>query len=190
MMDLEQRMARMEEEIHILKNQIQSTLLDIEEQIMNHYYPSLRSKDSEDTPSAAPKGQGRPQAVERPEPAPHTADEDAHIAVKRVNLGDLRESKPQAAAQPTNGTAASHSGMVSTAALLSWAKQTMDAIGPRATAEAIESFAAEGYLDAETAELLLQIVSMAPERQDREPANMASVVSALGALGRIVGSHA
>ena len=189
-MDLEQRMAKMEEEIHILKNQIQSTLLDIEEQIMNHYYPSLRSGDEEEAPSASPRGQGRSRVSERPEPEPPTADEGAHIAIKRVTLGDVRQGKPQRVDDGEHRMKAPNADAVNTAALLAWAKQTMDAIGPRATGEAIESFSAEGYLDAETAELLLQVVAMTPERQDGEPANMASVVSALGALGRIVGSHA
>jgi len=42
---LEQRVKTLEYEIKILKNQVQRTLLDIQEQILVHYYPSLRTEE-------------------------------------------------------------------------------------------------------------------------------------------------
>jgi hypothetical protein len=45
-MDLEQRVKALEYEIKILKNEIQRTLLDIQEQILIHYYPALRSEET------------------------------------------------------------------------------------------------------------------------------------------------
>jgi len=41
---LEQRVKNLEYEIKILKSQIQRTLLDIQEQVLVHYYPELRSE--------------------------------------------------------------------------------------------------------------------------------------------------
>lgn len=40
-MALEDRVRELEEELKVLKNEIQTTLLDIQEQILSHYYPSL-----------------------------------------------------------------------------------------------------------------------------------------------------
>ncbi|MCA9944955.1 MAG: hypothetical protein KC449_15830 [Anaerolineales bacterium] len=40
-MALEDRVKELEEELKVLKNEIQTTLLDIQEQILSHYYPSL-----------------------------------------------------------------------------------------------------------------------------------------------------
>ena len=46
-MELEQRVKTLEYEMKILKNEIQRTLLDIQEQILVHYYPSLRSEEDQ-----------------------------------------------------------------------------------------------------------------------------------------------
>jgi hypothetical protein len=44
-MGLEQRVKTLEYEMRILKNEIQQTLLDIQEQILLHYYSSLRTEE-------------------------------------------------------------------------------------------------------------------------------------------------
>lgn len=46
-MSLEQRVKTLEYEVKILKNEIQQTLLDIQEQILLHYYPSLRTEEQD-----------------------------------------------------------------------------------------------------------------------------------------------
>jgi hypothetical protein len=48
-MELDQRVKSLEYEVKILKNELQRTLLEIQEQILIHYYPSLRADES--TPS-------------------------------------------------------------------------------------------------------------------------------------------
>ena len=45
-MELDARVKALEYELKILKNEVQRTLLDIQEQILIHYYPSLRSEDT------------------------------------------------------------------------------------------------------------------------------------------------
>ncbi len=45
-MTLEQKVKTLEYEMKILKNEIQQTLLDIQEQLLLHYYPSLRTSES------------------------------------------------------------------------------------------------------------------------------------------------
>ncbi|MBI5302720.1 MAG: hypothetical protein HY868_11325 [Chloroflexi bacterium] len=45
-MELEQRVKALEYEVKILKNDLQRTLLEIQEQVLLHYYPSLRADDS------------------------------------------------------------------------------------------------------------------------------------------------
>lgn len=46
-MNLEQRVTMLEEEVQLLKNQIQTTLLAIQEQILSNTYPNLRGEGSE-----------------------------------------------------------------------------------------------------------------------------------------------
>lgn len=44
-MNLESRLEKLEHEFKILKGEIQTTLLEIQEQILIHYYPTLRADD-------------------------------------------------------------------------------------------------------------------------------------------------
>ena len=46
---LEQKIKRLEDRLKILENQIQNTLLDIREQIVGTFYPSLRSDGRKNT---------------------------------------------------------------------------------------------------------------------------------------------
>ncbi len=46
MTTLEDRVKSLEYEVKILKNEIQQALLDIQEQLLIHYYPSLRSDEA------------------------------------------------------------------------------------------------------------------------------------------------
>lgn len=45
-MELEDRVKALEGEMKILKNEIQGMLLEIQEQVLSHYYPSLRAMES------------------------------------------------------------------------------------------------------------------------------------------------
>jgi hypothetical protein len=45
--DLEIRLEALEAEVKVLKNEIQTILLEIQEQVLLHYYPSLRVEDDE-----------------------------------------------------------------------------------------------------------------------------------------------
>lgn len=45
-MNLETRVETLEHELNILKNEIEETLLEIQDQVLMHYYPSLRAEDS------------------------------------------------------------------------------------------------------------------------------------------------
>jgi hypothetical protein len=55
--ELEQRVKTLEYEMKLLKNDVQRTLLDIQEQVLVHYYPALRTE--EEKPS-----EGTIQAIE------------------------------------------------------------------------------------------------------------------------------
>ena len=44
-MKIENRVEALELELKILKNEIQNTLLEVREQVLNHYYPELRAEE-------------------------------------------------------------------------------------------------------------------------------------------------
>ena len=90
MKQLEQRVKTLEYEIKILKNEVQRTLLDIQEQILVHYYPSLRAED--EGPS-----EGTIQSIEE-------------IREKKRQLGgDERQAQP-APSSSRNATIQAHAG--------------------------------------------------------------------------------
>jgi translation initiation factor IF-2 len=70
-MSLEKRVEELEKEVALLKAQIQTTLLDIQEHLANQAYPALRG--DEPGPSSTPSRNGRkPQPEWEPEEADHT----------------------------------------------------------------------------------------------------------------------
>lgn len=54
-MALEDRVKALETELKVLKNEIQTTLLSIQEQVLIHYYPSLRSESPAPAAGRAPR---------------------------------------------------------------------------------------------------------------------------------------
>ncbi|MBI5958727.1 MAG: hypothetical protein HY866_08330 [Chloroflexi bacterium] len=95
-MNLEQRVQALELELQILKNQVQATLLDIREQLLNNTYPALQAENPAPVQSPAPAPvPPTPQPV-RP---PDSAKPDAPVSqVRQVSLKDIQtddDDEPQ-----------------------------------------------------------------------------------------------
>ena len=80
-MELEERVLALEYEVKILKNEIQRTLLDIQEQLLVHYYPALRAEEVN-------PAEGVTQAAEAL--AAKQAGASILPAVKKVTLEEIR----------------------------------------------------------------------------------------------------
>ncbi len=92
-MDLEQRVTMLEQELQILKNQIQATLLDIQEHLLTNTYPALRAEAQPETAPLMPVS-AKPAAPAEPEgtPAPPTGQP----LVRQVSLQDVQAPQPPA----------------------------------------------------------------------------------------------
>ncbi len=109
---LEQRVKTLEYELKILKNEIQKTLLEIQEQVLVHYYPTLRAEESNpgeeirQTFENLQQKKGSPaELVAAPKPKSVVAEPAPAAApamMKAVSLDDLRRgpAAAPAAAQP------------------------------------------------------------------------------------------
>jgi len=111
-MELEQRVKALEYEMKILKNEVQRTLLDIQEQVLVHYYPQLRieeTKPSDGTIAAVEAIRQRQvnQAAAAPAPEPAApsaspapaAPAAATPSIKKVSLDEIREAQTELATE-------------------------------------------------------------------------------------------
>lgn len=89
-MELEQRIKTLEYEMKILKNEVQRTLLDIQEQVLVHYYPTLRTEESK--PS-----EGMIKALD--ELRARQASQSAAPVIKKVSLEEVRGAQRELAAE-------------------------------------------------------------------------------------------
>ena len=103
MQQLEQRVKALEYEMKILKNEIQRTLLDIQEQILVHYYPSLRTEEAGPSESATQSVESIREEKQHLEGAPNPP------AVRQVSLEHVRTVQEVASISP-EGEASARGG--------------------------------------------------------------------------------
>lgn len=165
-MELEQRVKALEYEIKILKNEIQRTLLDIQEQILVHYYPALRSEES------APSD-GTLQAIEaiRAKQVNLAPPPSVPVPVaKKVTLDEIRAtSNATAAPQPAVASPSAPVGDQAVMVKLSgWVSDSAAKLGSERTTKLIQTYIDKGILSIETKDVLLRMASLnkeaAPEK--------------------------
>ena len=138
-MELEQRVKTLEYEFKILKNEVQRTLLDIQEQVLVHYYPSLRAEET--TAST-----GMVQAME----AVRAKQSSAAItpAAKKVSLEQVREAEVGPGVVPTP------------AKLFQWSVATSVKFGSVRTQKLIAACSARGAFSADVRDTLTELTSL------------------------------
>ena len=159
---LEQRVKTLEYEFKILKNEIQRALLDIQEQILVHYYPALRSEQPTPAPEvvqslgAIQEKRGAKEAlappVERPAGEP--------LPVKKVSLDDVRKAReePPAAAEVRPSTARGpKTEPPNVMALTEWVNASAAKIGKERATKLLEMVSQKGYLAGDVKDLLVKV---------------------------------
>jgi hypothetical protein len=175
LMELEQRIKTLEYEFKILKNEIQRTLLDIEEQVLIHYYPTLRTEDS------APS-EGIAQAVEalRARQAAESGPTPTVPAARKVSLEDARAEQSVKTVPPSAAAPASRKGMdqATMVKLSEWVSSSAHKIGGERTAKLIETSTNHGIMAPELKDVLKRLASLNKEA----PPEKVAVNQVLGAL--------
>jgi hypothetical protein len=190
-MELEQRVQMLEQELEILKSQIQATLLDIQEQLLTNAYPSLRS---DDTPNDGGYGGGggTPNA---PRNDSQSSKQESFANVRRVTFdddGDAFETPdpPQAQVLPAAPRPkmqvqppAPRQEVVETdwstlSELEEWTTEKVNEMGPRRTRKLIEMHYRKGHFDDDVKEMLLGLISLYEEESAPSNPKPAPVVKA------------
>jgi hypothetical protein len=177
-MELEERVKTLEYEMKILKNEIQRTLLDIQEQILVHYYPSLRRE--EDIPS-----EGIIQtfeSIQKKKPAEETSSPPQ---AKKISLEEIRamegEASPPSEAEMSQDDLMHLSGWVSKAV-----KQT----GGERTRKLVQAYTEKGFVTPKVEGFLLKLTAMSNDETPPEKVEMKETLSILLELNKLLGLEA
>lgn len=198
-MELEERVKALEYEVKILKNQIQGTLLDIKEQILIHYYPSLRAEESSPSEGVlrsfeailSEKGkEGLEVFIDTSESAstmePNSTDSEplAHPFMEEIE--DALKGVPTSPEEQPPPRPDKEVDWVTFTALVGWASESIERIGRERTRKVIEICTKGGYLDTKVKDVLLQLVSLSNEETPPEKVDMKEVTDALLELRKVL----
>jgi hypothetical protein len=197
--ELEQRVKALEYEMKIVKNEIQRTLLDIQEQLLVHYYPALRLEESTvpknvaDTvdslrAKSAAAEISRPASVpsaEVPKPATSTPIPEAPpsppTTIKKVSLEEVRSIQEHLAQE---SPAPSSPNMMS---LVDWATKSVVRLGTERVNGIIQVYSKKSYIAVDTKNVMLQIASLntapAPDKVSADDV-LSELIKLDTALGR------
>jgi len=184
-MELDQRVKALEYELKILKNEIQRTLLDIQEQVLIHYYPTLRSDDSLPPEAIAQAFSAKAAAAS---PAAGAASAPAPIpAVKKVSLEDIRVQSELGAALTTAAPVRTGSDQSIMVNLSEWVSTNAPKIGGERIGKIVEVCGNKGIIPAETKAVLVRIASLSKDAAPNQvPVNeiLNTLLKLDGVLGR------
>jgi hypothetical protein len=174
-MELEQRVKTLEYEFKILKNEMQRMLLDIEEQVLIHYYPTLRTEDS-----APSEGISQAVGALRAKQAAEPGSTPATPAAKKISLEEARAAQSVKMAPPSAAAPASSMGMeqATMVKVSEWVSSNALKIGGERTAKLIETSANHGILAPELKDVLKRLATLSKEA----PPEKVAVNQVLGAL--------
>jgi hypothetical protein len=202
-MTLEERVKALEDELSILKNQIQSTLLDIQEQILVSRYPTLRSQDpaSGGTRPPCDNGSHRRAPAFAGVQTVFLKDQEQEATLEQEALQEALDTEEAAEASDSALTSSGRSPAPQAAAagkasaaplaeLTTWVGSSVERIGKERTRKAIEIYAQGGYLAAETKDMLLQLLSLADQEVHPEQIGFGDVVSSLSELNTVLHAEA
>lgn len=171
-MDLEKRVQELEQELLILKNQIQTTLLDIQGQLLTQTYPALRS-NAPTQPAAVPTPesthhQAAPVSSYTPPPANDSPADTGTIKVRKVSLNDVMPQAQEPPRQPEPEYEPDE--IADTDQYRRWVMEQLQETGVKRTRDLIRNYAQEGLIPPEIRDELLQITAQYAAKNQPKPA--------------------
>lgn len=186
-MELEKRVLALEYEIKILKNEIQRTLLDVQEDILIHYYPSLETEEDASSQGIMPFLESTHDSPEMTSEPPETP---TPIVIKPTTLEAIRSQAaatpfPKEREPPQRQTTDSPAAILE---LSSWVSASVEKMGAERTSRLVETCSARGLLDPDTKSLFLRLVSMSAREGSPETVAVNEVLGLVLKLSELLGS--
>jgi len=175
LMELEQRVKTLEYEMKILKNEIQRTLMDIQEQILVHYYPSLRRED--DTPS-----DGIIQtfeSIQKKRPAEETSPPPQ---AKKVSLEEVQAVEEEVS--PASEAEMSQDDLMH---LSAWVSKAVKKMGGERTRKLVQAYTEKGFATTKVEGFLLKLTAMSNDETPPEKVEMQETLGILLELNKLLG---
>jgi hypothetical protein len=191
----------LEQEMKILKNQIQSTLLDLQEQVLIHYYPTLRAEDSE-PPAEALRSAARPNhRTPHNGTGKHPGGENGEmpLVIKEVMLDDIRRQRnaekisddfPGRNLPSTTNKAGEVSDWDQFSLLATWVERSVGRIGLNHTRKLIEMNVTENIYGSDIKGTLLSLLSLHEETDAPERGGMKEMAELLHELKQLLNGRA
>lgn len=174
-MDLERRVQMLEQEVEILKNQVQETLLDIKEKVLTQTYPSLRAESKtqpiesqqngghgrsapmEDYPSEAPAV--RQVSTRQPE-ANGQQHQHQRAQSKVVPLEVLSNAPRQHGSNALQPNPRAEVNWERMEALEQWTLNKIERIGVNRTYKLLKYYLEQGRVDRDTFDALVSVLKL------------------------------
>lgn len=219
-MSLETRVETLEHEFKILKNEIERTLLEIQNQVLVHYYPTLRAEDAappkdllpllesaftEAEEETAEPGMNRPAEEAATAPPPKTKEVSlTEIKQKPKKISSLPTREPSSVKPeiaPAKGTATPVKVQESPwpeetieqallPPLAKWVNESVEKIGKELTQTMLESSADADAISPEIMGLLFQFITLCDEEQPPEAVTTKELMDVLLKLDKMLGQVA
>jgi hypothetical protein len=196
-MEIEERLKILEGEMKILKNEIQSALLDIQEQILSHYYPVLRAEEIAPPASVKESYEGIRTEQKRRDAAKESREEEAPTRpkTKKVSLDEIRakatvvEEEPfpleeigaEAAAEEERET---DPGIV--VELAAWLNDSVEKIGGDRISRLIDGYAAEEFITSDVEDILTGLIALNGDGEPPGEVKMTDTLDVILKLNKIL----
>lgn len=194
-MNLETRVETLEHELKILKSEIEATLLEIQEQVLIHYYPTLRAEDSTPPQEIAKHVSSRSRSRQEPAPEPTkpTAEvgrptDTGSVLMREISLnGDSHEGPEES---PSFSRKLDGSGQMLAPSVLPkltiWSKSAVERIGREEAIQLVESCTEEVGCTPAIKTFVLQLIEGYDADEPSPQADTATLMSVFLELNTIL----
>lgn len=190
-MALEERIEALEGEMKILKNEIQSTLVDIQEQILTHYYPALRAEEESAAPGIVKQSMESIRSEQRKREA-IKEETPTRPKTKKVTLNEIRAKAapketpipPEEEKEPSQLEEETGPGIIME--LAGWLNDSVEKIGGERASKLIGGYAEEGRLAPDVKDVLTGLISFGDDENPPEKVRMTEMLDVVLQLNKIL----